>query len=187
MLGAQHRRAGSSTRTAGRRQQRGSTMGFKSLVQRAWETEKSTWQAGGPPRPSELAEVAKFSPALKRAALFPMVKALRAGHLFEGVLLDTEAGTLTRGSASRKDAPQTVPLAGARASVETAGQVRTRGGAGLMIGGIGVLATGKTDERELYLTIEHTHGVWVVPCDPAQGLKAREFAALVNTAARGEV
>lgn len=162
-------------------------MGFKSLVQQAWETEKDTWRAGGPASMSELAEVAKFSPKLKRAATFPMVKALRAGHLFAGVLLDTDAGTITRGSESRRATPETAPVAGARATVETAGQVRTRGGGGVMVGGIGLLATGKTDERELYLTIEHAHGAWVVPCDPAAGLKAREFAAQINTAAKAAV
>jgi hypothetical protein len=71
------------------------------------------------------------------------------------------------------------PVAGARASVETLGQIRGR----RTIKTFG-LHQKKIDEREVYLTIEGQGWEISVQVDAEDGAKAREFAARVNTASK---
>jgi hypothetical protein len=71
------------------------------------------------------------------------------------------------------------PVAGARATVETLGQIRGR----RTIKTLG-LHQKKIDEREVYLTIEGQGWEISVQVDAEDGAKAREFAARVNTASK---
>lgn len=91
-----------------------------------------------------------------------------------------------------------VRLEGTRATVDATGNVAvtqratlTRMGAGAIVAGpVGLVAAGvagkkkkKHDFRELYLTIETSSFSTVIRCNPNDGLKARNFAARVNSAA----
>lgn len=77
------------------------------------------------------------------------------------------------------------PLAGARAHVETAGDVDRRVTATrLMLTGPLALAWRKQrDHRELYLTVEGEGFAFVIPLDADAGLSARRVAAEVNARA----
>ncbi len=92
----------------------------------------------------------------------------------------------------------TVSLIGARAGVESAGNlVVTRratltrtvaggllaGPVGAVVGSAGFQKTQEIDARELYLYIEAPALSCVVPCPPDAGARVRSFAANVNTAA----
>jgi hypothetical protein len=96
-------------------------------------------------------------------------------HTFSGVLLKD----------GRVDSPQGGgPVAGARATVDTAGQLSARITATRLVL-TGPLALGlrkKVDTRELYLLIEGRGWAISVPVDPTQGAQAREFAAKINAA-----
>lgn len=77
------------------------------------------------------------------------------------------------------------PVAGARAVVDTVGQLTARITATRLVL-TGPLALGwrkRVDTRELYLMIEGVGWAISVPVDPDQGPKARAFAAKVNAAA----
>jgi chemotaxis protein histidine kinase CheA len=90
------------------------------------------------------------------------------------------------------------PLIGASATVDTAGNLAvskrptlTRMAAGgLLLGPFGALGslafqkTNKHDSRELYLLVETTELSSVVKCPADDGLKARSFAAKINTVAK---
>lgn len=78
------------------------------------------------------------------------------------------------------------PLAGAEATVETAGEMRTRLSA-TRIALIGIFALGarkKVDKRELYITVEGPDFAFVESVNPKRGKKAREFAAQLTTLGR---
>jgi hypothetical protein len=68
-------------------------------------------------------------------------------------------------------------VAGARATVETQGQIRGR----RTVKTLGIHQK-KIDEREVYLSIEGQGFAISVPVDSKDGAKAREFAARINTA-----
>lgn len=77
------------------------------------------------------------------------------------------------------------PVAGARATVETSGQLEKRVTATRLIL-TGPLAFGlrkKNDSRKLFLTVEGEGFAFVVEVDPKRERQAREFAAKINTAA----
>jgi Short C-terminal domain len=80
---------------------------------------------------------------------------------------------------------ESVPLSGARATVETAGQLDKRVTATrLML--TGPLALGlrkKKDNRKLFLTIEGEGAGFVVEVHPNLERKARQFATRINAAA----
>ena len=76
------------------------------------------------------------------------------------------------------------PLAGARATVDTAGAIDKRVTATRLLT-TGVFAFGlrkKKDERELFLLIEGDGFGFVVDLDPKKQKEAREFAAKLNAA-----
>jgi hypothetical protein len=89
------------------------------------------------------------------------------------------------------------PLAGARATVDTAGALATKSRAtltrmaagGVLLGPLGaVLSLGfkkhkEVDKRELYLLVEGNGFAGVVECPADDGMKAREFAAMLNSSA----
>lgn len=79
------------------------------------------------------------------------------------------------------------PLAGASASVETAGELQRRVTVTRMAltGPLAFALKKKRDDRELYLSVEGQSFAFVARCDPKEGLRARQFAASINTAARG--
>lgn len=105
---------------------------------------------------------------LKKAA--NMVKGLGADASFEGIVVKN--GAISHGK-------ETVPLAGARVSVETAGDVDRRITATRLIltGPFALAFRKKKDHRELYLTVESNGSMFVVPVDPKKGADARAFAA----------
>ncbi|MFE0021894.1 hypothetical protein [Amycolatopsis sp. NPDC059021] len=101
-----------------------------------------------------------------------------SGDAFEGVLI-------VDGQVTYKG--QAVALAGARATVETAGQIERRVTATRLVA-LGLLAFAakkKRDSRELYLSVESSDGMLVAAIDPAKGEAARQFAARINTRALG--
>jgi hypothetical protein len=77
------------------------------------------------------------------------------------------------------------PLAGAHATVETAGTIDRRLSATriVMTAGLGLFWKKKVDKRELYLVVEGDGFGFVVELDPDNGKKARAFAADLNAAA----
>jgi hypothetical protein len=99
------------------------------------------------------------------------------GDKFEGVVLtDTHIYHGSEGGY----------LAGARATVETAGDIDRRITATRLIL-TGPFAFGlrkKKDKRELYLTVEGGDFAFVVEVNPKKGADARKFAAMVNVAAK---
>ncbi len=80
---------------------------------------------------------------------------------------------------------ESVPLAGARLTVETAGDVDRRITATrlLLTGPFALGLRKKKDNRELYITVENDGSAFVAEVDAKQGKAAREFAAKVNTMA----
>lgn len=92
---------------------------------------------------------------------------------FEGV-------TIEGGQVRYKD--QAVALQGARASVESAGEIERRFTATRLVA-FGVFALAikkKKDKRELFLTVESGDGVIFVEVSPKKSAKARAFAARIN-------
>lgn len=91
-------------------------------------------------------------------------------------------------------------LEGVRADVDTAGNLTTKSrstltrmaAGGLLLGPLGsILSMGlkktkEIDKRELYLLVDAPSAPSVVQCPPDEGLKAREFATKVNSAATAE-
>lgn len=76
------------------------------------------------------------------------------------------------------------PAAGARATVESSGQLERRVTATRLIL-TGPLAFGlrkKKDSRQLFLTVEGDGFAFVVEVDPKRERQAREFAAKINAA-----
>lgn len=104
------------------------------------------------------------------------VKGLGADASFGGVIV--KDGTITHGKES-------VPLAGARLTVESEGEVDKRITATRLVltGPLALAWRKKKDKRELYLTVENDGAMFVVGVDPKEGLAARQFAAKVNTLA----
>lgn len=92
---------------------------------------------------------------------------------FEGV-------TIQGGQVRYKD--QAVTLQGARAHVESAGEIERRFTATRLVAfGVLALAIKKSkDKRELYLTVEGEDGVIFVEVSPKKSAKARAFAARIN-------
>jgi hypothetical protein len=96
---------------------------------------------------------------------------------FYGVQINGDGTITNRG--------QTVPMAGANARVESAGQIQSRITATRLVT-TGVFAFAfkkKNDDRELYLTIEGPGFGWVVSVSPNVGMQARQFAATLNAMA----
>lgn len=77
------------------------------------------------------------------------------------------------------------PIAGARASVETAGEIDKRITATRLVltGPLALAWRKKKDQRELYLTVEGPGYGFVVTVDPKKGQDARSFAARINALA----
>lgn len=96
-----------------------------------------------------------------------------------GVTVQPATGLVTRGAES-------VRLLGARATVESSGQLEKRVTATrLIVTGPFALGLRKAkDRRELYLTIEGEDAVILVELSPSRQKEAREFAARLNTAAK---
>lgn len=111
---------------------------------------------------------------LKKAA--NAVKGLGSAAAFDGVVVKN--GAISHGRES-------LPLAGARVTVESAGDVDRRITATRLIltGPFALAFRKKKDHRELYLTVENAGSMFVVPVDPKKGEEARRFAAKVNTIA----
>lgn len=80
------------------------------------------------------------------------------------------------------------PLAGARATVDTAGEIDKRITATRLVltGPFAFAFRKKKDRRELYLTIEGHGFGWVIEVDPKQQMDARKFATKLNTLAAAE-
>lgn len=104
------------------------------------------------------------------------LKGLGSGASFEGI-------TVRDGKVSH--AKESVPLAGARVTVETAGDIDRRITATRLIltGPFALAMRKKKDQRELYVSVENDGAMFVVPVDPKKGAEARQFAAKVNTLA----
>lgn len=94
---------------------------------------------------------------------------------FAGVTLDREM---------IKHKSGTWPVAGAKATVDSAGEIDRRITATRVIltGGLGLFWRKKKDGRELYLMVEGPGYAFVEKVDPDKGQKAREFAAKINAA-----
>ena len=77
------------------------------------------------------------------------------------------------------------PIAGARATVDSAGQLTSRITASRLIltGPFALAFRKKNDNRELYLLVEGQGWAITVPVNPKKGKQAREFAARINAAA----
>lgn len=111
-----------------------------------------------------------------------LIGAWVSGHIdgtrFAGIRL--ENGMIRR--AGRPD----LPLAGAHATVETAGQITQRLSAPRIVGlGVFALAAPKRrDNRELYLHVDTLDGEFVVEVDPSKGVEARRFATAINNLGR---
>lgn len=75
------------------------------------------------------------------------------------------------------------PLAGARAHVDTAGDIDRRVTATrlLLTGPFAFGLRKKKDTRELYLLVEGDGFAFVLPVDPKKGLEARQVAARITT------
>ncbi len=78
------------------------------------------------------------------------------------------------------------PVAGARATVDTAGDIDRRITASrlLLTGPFAFGLRKKKDNRELYLTVEGEGFAFVEEVDPKKGKQARAFAARLNTLAQ---
>jgi hypothetical protein len=101
----------------------------------------------------------------------------RCGESFAGVRIDGDQISAP-GQASG-------PIAGARATVDTAGQLSRRITATRLVltGPLALAWRKKRDERELYLLVEGVGWAISVPVDPKKGQEARTFAAKVNSLA----
>jgi hypothetical protein len=79
-------------------------------------------------------------------------------------------------------------LAGARATVDTVGQLSRRITATRLIltGPLALAWRKKRDERELYLLVEGAGWAISVPVDPKKGQEARAFAARINSLASAQ-
>lgn len=77
------------------------------------------------------------------------------------------------------------PVAGARATVDTAGQMRHRITATRLVltGPLALAWRKKKDDRELFLTVEGQGFAICVAVDPRDGKRARQFAARINSLA----
>lgn len=95
---------------------------------------------------------------------------------FEGV--EVKDGEIRHGR-------ERVPLAGARLSVDTAGELDKRITATRLIltGPFALAFRKKKDRRELYLTVEGQGAAFVVELDPKKGADARKWAAKINALA----
>lgn len=80
---------------------------------------------------------------------------------------------------------KSLPLAGAHATVDSAGEIDKRITATRLVltGPFALAFRKKKDKRELYLMIEGDGDAFVVEVDPKKGAEARKFAAKLNTAA----
>lgn len=92
---------------------------------------------------------------------------------FEGVVLTADTIKYKRDGG---------PVAGARATVETDGEVVRRFTASrlLLMGPLALAFKKKKDKRGLYLLVEGDGFAFAAECDPKNGTKARKFAALIN-------
>lgn len=104
------------------------------------------------------------------------VKSAGSDASFEGIVV--KDGRVTHGKES-------VALAGARLSVDTAGDVERRITATRLVltGPFALAFRKKKDHRELYITVENNGSMFVVPVDPKAGADARQFVAKVNSLA----
>lgn len=101
-------------------------------------------------------------------------------------------GVLTHFEGFRKT---TKPVTGVTATVDVSGAVNrritaTRAGAGFVLAGpigalVGAAARKKQDDREMFLLVEGPDFAWVEPVAAKHHAAARQFAAQINTAARG--
>ncbi len=75
------------------------------------------------------------------------------------------------------------PLAGARAKVESAGEIESRFTATrlVLMGPFALAFKKKKDKRELYLTVEGNGFAFVAPVPPKKHTEARQFAAHVTS------
>lgn len=91
--------------------------------------------------------------------------------------------TVTRGRVEHPDGKG--PLAGARATVDTAGGFDRRLSASrvIMTGGLGLFWKKKVDNRELYVLVEGQGFSVVEKVDPKKGAEARKFAGQLNSMA----
>lgn len=98
---------------------------------------------------------------------------------FAGVGIDRKNGVVTQGGES-------VLLAGARATVETSGQIDKRVTATrfILTGPLAFAIRKKKDNRQLYLTVEGEAGVLFAEVRPQREKDARKFAARLNSAAK---
>lgn len=96
---------------------------------------------------------------------------------FEGIVV--KGGEIRHGRES-------VALAGARLTVDSAGEIDKRITATRLVlaGPFALAFRKKKDRRELYLLVEGETGSFVVEVDPKKGAEARKFAARVNTSAK---
>lgn len=99
------------------------------------------------------------------------------GDKFAGVAIKGDQITYKR---------ESMPLAGAHATVDTAGSIDRRLSATRVVltGGLGLFWKKKQDNREVYLLIEGEGNAFVVKVDPDDGEAARKFAAKINVAAK---
>jgi hypothetical protein len=139
---------------------------------------------------SRLAEQEAKRAEAKRPKLGPRTKTMardlqqlavhsRLLDRFGGIRIDHEHGTVRQGD-------QTIPLAGAHATVETSGQIdkRVTMTRFILTGLLAFAIRKKKDDRQLYVTVEGDTGMLLAKVHPRREKEARQFCARLNTAAR---